>query len=171
MPKTMATPKNGSQVAGERDAGHQTSGNVEGGGVDKRADDEWHKSSTRSLRASGARVNREPGSMNHGKSLASDRRRARQPLPPRCWSLAVGAAVRAQCDRLDAELRRIFQTHDYNAEQTFGPAVWLDGGPSYGVIERPTGMTSRSSATTPRPAPRGAGRCGAADAARARPLR
>jgi dipeptidyl-peptidase 4 len=47
---------------------------------------------------------------------------------------AVGAAVHAQSDRLDAELRRIFQTHEY-AEKTFGPAVWLDGGSSYIVVE------------------------------------
>ena len=47
---------------------------------------------------------------------------------------AVGAAVRAQSDRLDAELRRIFQTHEY-AAKTFGPAVWIDGGSSYIVVE------------------------------------
>ena len=48
--------------------------------------------------------------------------------------VVAGAAVRAQSDRLDAELRRIFQTRDY-AAQAFGPAVWLDGGSAYVVVE------------------------------------
>jgi dipeptidyl-peptidase-4 len=53
-------------------------------------------------------------------------------------ALAVAAALatpRAQSPGLERELRRIFQSNDYNAE-TFGPSVWLEGGRSYGVIER-----------------------------------
>jgi len=48
---------------------------------------------------------------------------------------AAGVAARAQSDRLDAELRRIFETKEY-AGQTFGPAAWIDGGASYVVLER-----------------------------------
>jgi len=47
---------------------------------------------------------------------------------------AAGAAARAQSDRLDAELRRIFETKEY-AGQTFGPAAWIDGGSSYVILE------------------------------------
>jgi dipeptidyl-peptidase 4 len=48
---------------------------------------------------------------------------------------ALGVVARAQSDRLDAELRRIFETKEY-AGQTFGPAVWIDGGASYVLLER-----------------------------------
>ena len=47
----------------------------------------------------------------------------------------AGLAARAQSDRLDAELRRIFETKEY-AGQTFGPAAWIDGGSSYVILER-----------------------------------
>jgi dipeptidyl-peptidase-4 len=53
-------------------------------------------------------------------------------------ALAVAGAIvvpRAQSPALDRELRRIFQSNDYAAE-TFGPSMWLEGGRSYGVIER-----------------------------------
>jgi len=53
-------------------------------------------------------------------------------------ALAVAAALatpRAQSPGLERELLRIFQSNDYNAE-TFGPSVWLEGGRSYGLIER-----------------------------------
>ena len=55
-----------------------------------------------------------------------------------CTAFAVAAAIvvpRAQSPALDRELRRIFQGNDY-AAATFGPLVWLEGGRSYGVIER-----------------------------------
>jgi dipeptidyl-peptidase-4 len=48
---------------------------------------------------------------------------------------AAGVVARAQSDRLDAELRRIFETKEY-AGQAFGPAVWIDGGSSYVLLER-----------------------------------
>ena len=48
---------------------------------------------------------------------------------------AALAAPLAQSPALDRELRRIFQSSDY-ATETFGPAVWLEDGRSYGVIER-----------------------------------
>ena len=60
-------------------------------------------------------------------------------------ALAVAAAIvvpRAQSPALDRELRRIFQSNDYAAD-TFGPSVWLEGGRSYGVIERSSDGAAR----------------------------
>ena len=60
-------------------------------------------------------------------------------------ALAVAAAIvvpRAQSPALDRELRRIFQSNDYVAD-TFGPSVWLEGGRSYGVIERSSDGAAR----------------------------
>jgi dipeptidyl-peptidase-4 len=48
---------------------------------------------------------------------------------------AASVVARAQSPALDRELKRIFQSNDY-AGETFGPSVWLEGGRSYGVIER-----------------------------------
>ena len=62
------------------------------------------------------------------------------------WT-AAGPAVRAQNDRLDAELRRIFQTHEYDSKP-FGPAVWIDGGSAYVVVEKADKIASLVSYAT-----------------------
>ena len=63
-------------------------------------------------------------------------------MAPRTKAAAVALLVaaasvvpRAQSPSLDRELKRIFQSNDYDGE-TFGPSVWLENGRSYGVIER-----------------------------------
>jgi dipeptidyl-peptidase-4 len=50
------------------------------------------------------------------------------------WA-AADLPVRAQSDRLNAELRRIFEAKEYESKP-FGPAVWTDGGSSYVVVEK-----------------------------------
>jgi dipeptidyl-peptidase-4 len=70
-------------------------------------------------------------------------------MAPRIKAIAVALVIvatsvtpRAQSPSLDAELKRIFQTNDY-AGETFGPSVWLEGGRSYGVIEKAAESTAR----------------------------
>src|SRR5262245_62091251 len=50
-------------------------------------------------------------------------------------ALATPRAQQAAAPALDQELRRIFVTNDY-APERFGPAVWLDEGATYGLLER-----------------------------------
>ena len=52
-----------------------------------------------------------------------------------CAVVAATVTPIGQSPALDRELRRIFESGDYTAE-TFGPAVWLEDGRSYGVVER-----------------------------------
>jgi dipeptidyl-peptidase-4 len=52
------------------------------------------------------------------------------------------AAPAAQSPGLEQELKRIFQSNEY-ASETFGPAVWLEDGGSFGVIERPAAGGAR----------------------------